>query len=105
SAQVGFSRTAQTLNRRHIGFDQPPLCIGKVACITSTSSLILRTSDFVVLLGLFGTIMLSQLTEITQFISGQPLSLEGAFEDLSGTFAGRSRALIAVPVWTRRTWM
>src|SRR5215475_7397404 len=34
SAQVGFSRTAQTLNRRHIGLDHPPLCIGKVAGIT-----------------------------------------------------------------------
>src|SRR5215469_13470808 len=78
SAQVGISRTAQTLNRRHIGFDHPPLCISKVACKTSPSALILRTSDFgphVVLHGLFDPIKLIQLTEITQFISGQPLSL------------------------------
>jgi hypothetical protein len=38
-AQVGFSRTAQTLDRRHVRFDQPPLRIDKVACVTSPSSL------------------------------------------------------------------
>src|SRR5262252_8660575 len=76
-AQVGFLRTAQTLDCRHIRFDQPPLRIGKVACVTSSNSLILRTSDFgphVVPHGLLDTTVLSQLTEITQFISGQPLS-------------------------------
>ena len=45
-AQVGFPRTAQMLECRHTRFDQPPLRIGKVACVTPPSSLILRTSDF-----------------------------------------------------------
>ena len=45
-AKVGFPRTAQTLDRRHIRFDQPPLRIRQVACITSPSALILRTSEF-----------------------------------------------------------
>jgi len=63
SGQVGFPRTAQMLNRRHIGFDQPLLRIGRVACIASPSALILRTSDFgphVVLHELFDPIMLAQ---------------------------------------------
>jgi len=41
-APVGFPRTAQTLDCRHIRFDQPPLRIGKVACVTPPSSLIFR---------------------------------------------------------------
>jgi hypothetical protein len=48
-------------------FDQPPLRIGKVACVT------LRTSDLgqhIVPHGLLDTTTLSQLTEITQLISG-----------------------------------
>src|SRR5262249_44852374 len=71
-AQVAYPRTAQTLDCRHIRFDQPPLRIGKVACVTSSRSLILRTSDFgphVVPHGLLDTTILSQLTEITSFIS------------------------------------
>jgi hypothetical protein len=53
-----------------------PLRIGQVACVTLPSSLILQTSDFsprIVPHRLLDTTIQSQLTQITQFISGQPL--------------------------------
>src|SRR5262252_2479587 len=71
SAQVGFPRTAQTLDRRPEWFNQPPLRIGQVACVTQPSSLILRTGDFsphVVPYDCCDTTIMSQTTEITQFI-------------------------------------
>jgi hypothetical protein len=76
-AQVGLPRPAQALGSRHKGRDHRPLAIGKVACITLPRTLILRSSDFgphVVPPGLLTTTRMPQLTEITQFISGQPLS-------------------------------
>src|SRR6516164_7296976 len=56
-----------------------PLRIRQIACVALFLSLIFRSSDFgphLCLDDCFATTILTQLTEITQFIFGQPLSPE-----------------------------
>src|SRR5262249_3181098 len=76
--QLDFPRSPQRSLPRQLRLDHRPLPVGHVACVPLLLALILRPSDFgshVATLLLLDTTSVPQLTEITQFIFGQPLNL------------------------------
>ena len=95
-AQVGLPRAARHLALRQRGLDQPPPGIAQITCIALPRPTILETGDFgphVVPHCLPDTTSILQHIEITQFISGQPLSgpsIRSPCRQTSGSVAGRA---------------
>jgi len=76
-AQIAGARPAEPPRRRQKGFNRGPLTVRRVACVAQALAPILSASGFspshVILRRSFATTTESQVTEITQPISGQPL--------------------------------
>jgi hypothetical protein len=97
--QLYFSGSSQHFLGRHVGLNQSPFRIRHITCVTKIFAPILTASGFsphVVAPMLHDTARISQLTEITQFIFGQPLkrSTTLAKEDVAdgGKCVGNSGA-------------
>src|SRR5476649_2904485 len=78
-AQIDLPRPSQTLPGWQLSYDQPPFCIGHIACIAQPAPLILRSSDFSPshcdLPRFFANPKESHLTEITHLFFGQTLRM------------------------------
>ena len=111
--QLYFSRSPQHFLDRHVGRNQGPFRIRHITCVTQIFAPILTASGFsphVVAPMLHDTARISQLTEITQFIFGQPLSggrnRRGPARGGLLTFAGihKSVGVAPKPVVRVRGW-